>query len=121
MNRPLKYSIVLLALLVGFSGCQLYNAISVGWNIDSITYSSLTGMTRVSYTVQNVGKIDLTGVNLRIGVDMNNDLTYPVRAWTMDFSLNQNQTIRSSLDVYTGIVPLGGATVLNVDMDNPKD
>jgi hypothetical protein len=71
--------------------------------------------------VQNVGKIDLAGVNLRIGVDVNNDLTYPVRAWTLDFSLNQNQTIHSSIDIYTGILPIGWATVLSVDMDNPKD
>jgi hypothetical protein len=114
-------SIIVFALLAGLAGCQLYNAISVGWNIDGVTYNGLTGMTRVAYSVQNVGKIDLTGVNLRIGVDVNNDLTYPVRAWTMDFSLNQNQTIHSSIDIYTGILPIGWATVLSVDMDNPKD
>jgi hypothetical protein len=121
MNRLLKLSTVFLVLLAGFTGCQLYNAISLAWNIDNVTYNTLTGVTRVSYTVQNVGKVDLTGVNLRIGVDVNNDLTYPTRAWTLDFSINQNQTIHSSIDIYTGFLPLGWATVLNVDMDNPKD
>jgi len=113
-----KLSIVFLALLAAVTGCELYTAVNVAWSIDSMTYSG--GFTTVTYTVQNLGKVDLTGVNLQIGVDMSGNLTYPSRAWTTDFSLNQNQTIHGSLGFYTGSNPLGWATVLSIDMDNPK-
>jgi hypothetical protein len=114
-----RLTIVLLAALVSLGGCQLFQAINLAWNITNVTYSS--SFTHVTYTATNLGKVDLTGVNLEIGVDMNGDGTYPRSVWTRDVDIRQGQTVVGSADVYTGVSPLGWATVISVDMDNPKD
>jgi hypothetical protein len=119
MKRLLELSILAAAFIVTLTGCQLYNAINLAWSIDGVTYSS--SFTHVSYTASNLGKIDLTGVNLEIGVDVNGDGNYPRSAWTPDFDIRQGQVLSGSLDVYTGVMPSGWATVISVDMDNPKD
>jgi len=119
MARRTKLAVILVALLASLGGCQLFQAINLEWNIAGVTYSS--SFTHVSYTATNLGKVDLTGVNLEIGVDVNGDGTYPRSVWTPDFSVKQGQTVAGSADVYTGVLPLGWATVISVDMDNPKD
>ncbi len=119
MKRLAKLLIVPVVLLAGLGGCQLYQAINVAWDITAVTYSN--HFTHVSYTATNFGKNDLKGVNLEIGVDVNGNGTYPLSAWTPDFSLNEGQTVVSSIDVYTGVAPVGWATVISIDMDNPKD
>jgi hypothetical protein len=113
-----KLAIVLSVLLVAATGCDLYQAINIGWSINGLT--PIGGFTRVSYTVQNLGKYDLTGVNLKIGVDVLGNGTYPAAQWTPDFSISQGQVLYGSIDIVTGGAPLGGAMVLGVDMDNPK-
>ncbi len=120
MTKLPKLLFVLVLLLASLGGCELYQAINVAWDITNVTYSS--SFTHVSYTATNLGKIDLTGVNLQIGVDMTGNGTYPLSAWTPDFSLRRDQTVVGSIDIYTGVVPpLGWATVISIDMDNPKD
>lgn len=121
MKNLVRFSVFLAALLVSLSGCELYNAINLAWNIDNVIPG--VPFTHVVYTVQNMGKDDLTGVNLQVGVDMTgNGVSYPCSAWTPDFSIHEGQTIHGSIDVpIPGVVlPAGWATVLSVDMDNPK-
>ncbi|HUI71950.1 MAG TPA: hypothetical protein VL354_15630 [Spirochaetia bacterium] len=119
MKKLVRFSVIVAALLLTFSGCELYNAINLAWTINSVTYSN--SLTRVSYTATNLGKTDLTGVNLEIGVDVNGDGTYSRSAWTADFNINQGQSMSGIIDIYTGVMPNGWATVISVDMDNPKD
>jgi hypothetical protein len=119
MKNMVRFAIVFAVLLAALTGCELYQAVNLTWSIDRIT--QLGGTTRVSYTVQNLGKIDLTGVNLEIGVDMAGNGTYPISAWTPDFAIDQNQIQYRSIDLVTGGMPAGGAMVLSIDMDNPKD
>ena len=123
MKRLARVIIILAALLVSLAGCELYNAINLAWSINSVTYSGSVPhvITHVSYTATNLGRIDLTGANLEVGVDVNGDGTYPQSAWTPDFNVDQGHSVVGSVDVYTGVVPLGWATVISVDMDNPKD
>ena len=116
MKNLIKVSLLVLAVLTAFAGCDLYNAINVAWNIDNFSYNALNGQTTVIYTVQNQGKIDLTGVNLKIGVDVGGAYA---SGWTPDFSLSQNQILQGSLNVFTGVNPFG-ATVLSIDMNNPQ-
>ena len=120
MKKLIKVSFLAVAVLTALAGCELYNAVNVAWSVDSMTYNPITSRTNVTYTVHNMGKLDLTGVNLQIGVDVVGNVFYPSRAWTPDFSIRQDQTLFGSLDIYTGANPVGGATVLSVDMDNPK-
>ena len=112
---------VLATVLLIVSGCDLYMGINVTWKITGVMWPG-GSYTHVTYSVQNLGKYDLTGVNLEIGVDVNGDGTYPCRAWTPDFSINQNQILYGSLDVPTGlgVNPAGWATVTSVDMDKPQ-
>jgi hypothetical protein len=117
MKNKVRIAVVIALVLAALSGCELYQAINVTWTIDGMT--QIGPITRVSYTVQNLGKIDLKGVNLEIGVDMLNNGSYPLSVWTPDFSLNQNQIKYGSVDLTTGSFPLGGAMVLSIDMDNP--
>jgi hypothetical protein len=117
MKNRVRIAVVIALVLAALSGCELYQAINVTWSIDGMT--QIGPITRVSYTVQNLGKIDLKGVNLEIGVDMAGDGTYPLSKWTPDFSLDQNQIKFGSVDVTTVSTPMGWATVLSIDMDNP--
>ena len=116
MKNLIKISLLVLAVLTALAGCDLYNAINVAWNIDSYSPNVPPGWTTVFYTVQNQGKIDLTGVNLEIGVDIGGSY---VTGWTPDFDLRQNQILHGSLSILTGPIAVG-ATVLGVDMDDPK-
>lgn len=118
MKNKLRIAVVIALVLAAFTGCELYQAINVTWSIDSIS-SVGGGVYRINYTVQNLGKIDLTGVNLEIGADMVGNGTYIYSAWTPDFSLNQNQIKFGYVDIATGSAPFGAA-VLSVDMDNPS-
>jgi hypothetical protein len=119
MKNPVKIAIVVSIVLAVMTGCELYQAVNVGWTIDSMGPNGT--YTRVSYTVRNLGKLDLTGVNLKIGVDVLGDGSYPATEWTPDFSLDQNEVRYGSIDVNTGgAFVAGGAMVLSVDMDNPK-
>jgi hypothetical protein len=118
MSRLFRLSVVLASLLVALTGCELFNGINLAWSIESVTPS--VSSAHVTYTVRNLGKYDLTGVNLEIGVDVHGDGTYPRSAWTPDFSIGQGQVLYGSLDVYTGTPPIGWATVISVDMDKPK-
>ena len=116
-----RFAMVLASFLVILSGCQLFNAINLTWSIDTVTsYATLPPYTHVTYTVRNMGKYDLTGVNLQIGVDVYGNKTYPASAWTPDFSIGQNQTLFGSIDIVTPVVATGWATVISVDMDKPQ-
>jgi hypothetical protein len=121
MKNTVRVAVVIALVLAALSGCELYQAINVTWTIDNIVALG-GGTTRIYYSVQNLGKIDLTGVNLEIGADMaGTGLYYPYSIWTPDFSLNKNQIKSGWVDLYTG---LGGpplaAAVLSIDMDNPS-
>jgi hypothetical protein len=115
MKRRIALSVFALALLAFAVGCDLYTGISVNWNID--TYSSPGSPVHVTYTVQNVGQYDLTGVNLQIGVDTGAGFYYT--AWTSGTSLNKGDIRHGSIDLLTNGNPVVGVTVLAVDMDNP--
>ncbi|MGA2479400.1 MAG: hypothetical protein ABSG63_11685 [Spirochaetia bacterium] len=122
MKNAIKLSIALIVLLVALTGCSLYNGINLIWDWSNI--NPLAGnYYRVTYTVQNLGKVDLTGVNLLWGVDVNND-TYPEgQSWTSDFSISQGATlVNQTIDVYAlgGVIPPLNAMVLSVDMDKPN-
>ena len=117
MKNTVRIAVVIALVLAALSGCELYQAINVNWTIDGMI--QMGPVTRVSYTVQNLGKIDLKGVNLEIGVDMLGNGSYPISVWTPDFSLDQGQIKYGYVDLTTGSTPLGWATVLSVDMDNP--
>ena len=119
MKNMVRFAIVFSVLLAALTGCELYQAVNVGWTIDGMSQDGT--VTRVDYTVRNLGKLDLTGVNLKIGVDVLGNGTYPATQWTPDFTLNQNEVLYGSVDVSTGVPPLGGAMVLSIDMDNPKN
>jgi hypothetical protein len=120
MKNIVKIAIVVSIVLAAVTGCELYQAVNVGWSIDG--WSQVGTSTRVSYTVHNLGKLDLTGVNLKIGVDVLGNGTYPATAWTPDFDIRQNEVRYGTIDVPTGPgFPAGGATVLSVDMDNPPN
>jgi len=107
------------SLLAAVAGCELYQGINLAWNITGVT--ALPGnFYRVSYSVQNPGKYDLHGVNLQIGLDIYGNGSYFVAAWTPDFSIDQGQTLFGSIDIYSSVVPAGGASVLSVDMDAPS-
>lgn len=116
MKNKLRIAVVIALVLAAFTGCELYQAINVTWT--TTVGSTILGVTRVSYTVQNLGKIDLTGVNLEIGVDMAGNGTFIYPTWTPDFSLYQNQIKVGYVDIVTGSVPFAAA-VLSIDMDNP--
>jgi hypothetical protein len=122
MKNAIRLSIALIVLLVALTSCTLYNGINLIWDWSNINL--LAGnYYRVTYTVQNLGKVDLTGVNLLWGVDVNND-TYPEgQSWTSDFSISQGATlVNQTIDVYApgGIIPPSlNAMVLSVDMDKP--
>lgn len=118
MKNLVRYSIIVVALLVSLTGCELFNAINLAWNIDNVIPG--VPFTHVTYTVRNMGKLDLTGVNLQVGVDVLGNGAYPCSAWTPDFSIGQNQTRYGSIDVPTPSLPAGWATVISVDMDNPQ-
>ncbi|HET6451054.1 MAG TPA: hypothetical protein VFI08_07065 [Spirochaetia bacterium] len=105
-------------LLAAVSGCDLYQGINLAWNITTVAPVG-GGLTRVSYTAQNLGKYDLKGVNLKIGIDVTGTGTYPVSAWTPDFNVKQNEVVAGFLDIYTGAATVYGATVISVDMDSP--
>lgn len=120
MKNIVKIAIVVSIVLAAFTGCELYQAVNVGWTIDGMSQNGT--YTRVSYTVHNQGKLDLTGVNLKVGVDVLGNGTYPATAWTPDFDISQNQYLYGTIDVPTGPVPaLGGAMVLSIDMNNPPN
>jgi hypothetical protein len=120
MKNMVRSAIVVLIVLAAMTGCELYQAINVGWSIDAMSPNGR--FTRVDYTVRNLGKVDLTGVNLKVGVDVFGNGTYPATQWTPDFNVGQNQTLYGSIDVDTaGVFVKGGAMVLSIDMDNPKD
>jgi hypothetical protein len=116
--KRIVLALAAVALLAAVAGCDLYQGINLAWNITGMT-AIPGGFTRVSYTAQNMGKYDLKGVNLQVGVDITGTRTYPVSAWTADFSVNQNQMVFGSVDVFTGASPVYGATVISVDMNNP--
>ena len=121
MKNLFRFSIILAVLAIGLSGCQLYNAINLAWSIDTVTsYGTLPPYTHVTYHVRNMGKYDLTGVNLQVGVDVYSNGTYPASAWTPDFNINQGQTLYGSIDILTPVVATGWATVISVDMDKPQ-
>jgi len=119
MRKLSRLAIVLAALLASLGGCHLYQAINLTWDIIRVTYAN--PVTSVTYTATNLGKVDLTGVNLEVGVDVDGNGTYPLSVWTPDFSISTGETVSGTVAIRTGVLPLGGATVLSVDMDNPKD
>ena len=114
MKRKIALAILAAALLAAAVGCDLYTGISVTWTID--TYQQIGTITRVTYTVQNMGQYDLTGANLEIGVDSG---AFYQTAWTADFSLNKGQVLHGTLDIVTGAITPVGVTVFGIDMDNP--
>jgi hypothetical protein len=119
MKNAIRLSIALIVLLLALTSCTLYNGINLIWDWSLI--QNLAPYYRVHYTVQNLGKVDLTGVNLLWGVDVNGDTLPDGQAWTPDFSLSQGQTVSTTVDVYTLVAPSAPleATVLSVDMDKP--
>ncbi len=117
MKKLFAFSLLLAGILLTVAGCDLFNGINLAWNIESVTWSNPN--VHVMYSVRNLGKYDLTGVNLQFGVDMYGNGTYLVTAWTKDFSIGQNQVLFASIDIRTGTPPAGDVTVLSVDMDKP--
>ena len=82
--------------------------------------SGTVAHTQVTFQVYNLGKYDLTGINLLIGLDTTGDGLWDVKGWTADFSLSQNGMTTQGVD-FVG-VPYSGtynAFVLSVDMDKP--
>jgi hypothetical protein len=122
MKNAIRLAVALVVLLVALTSCTLYNAINVGWTINSVT--AIANHTIVDFTATNYGKYDLAGVNLLICVDLNNNGVYSVTepaGWTPDFSLSQNQSYSSSIDIsHVGFTNFGWATVISVDMDKPS-
>ena len=107
------------SFLLAVIGCELYQGINLSWNVTGV--SVLPGnFYRVSYVVVNPGKYDLHGVNLQIGLDVYGNGSFYVSAWTPDFTINQNQTLYGTIDIYSAVMPLGSASVLSVDMDSPS-
>ncbi len=107
------------ALLAGLVSCDLYQGINLAWNVTGVT--ALPGnFYRVGYSVQNPGKYDLHGVNLQIGLDIYGNGSFFVAGRTPDFTINQNQLLFGTIDLYSSIPPIGGASVLSVDMDSPS-
>jgi hypothetical protein len=116
--KRIALAIAAASLLAAVAGCELYQGINLAWNITSVGPGA-PGCTRVSYAAQNMGKYDLKGVNLQIGVDLLGNDTYPVSSWTQDFNINQNQILYGSIDIPTPSTGIW-ATVLSVDMDSPS-
>ena len=115
MKTVLKFGIVALALLVALSACTLSD-INVGWNIN---YWTVVGPNVVvNYTAYNMGKYDLTGVNLEVAVEVPPGVY--ISAKTPNFSLAQGQYYTSNITIF--IAPASSvtsATVLSVGMDKP--
>jgi len=116
-QKRIALSILALALLTLAVGCELYTGISVNWNVD--TYTAAGTPVHVTYSTQNVGQYDLSGVNLQVGVDTGAGYYYT--AWTPDFSLNKGEIRHSSIDVVTNGAPVVAVTILAVDMNKPAD
>ena len=117
MKKRIALCVLALALLAAAVGCDLYTGITVSWSVDTYT-ATPTSPVHVTYTVQNVGQYDLTGVNLQIGVDTGTGYYYT--AWTSGFSLNKGEVRHGSIDIVTNALPAVGAAVLAVDMDSPS-
>ena len=122
MKNAIRLGVALVILLGALTGCQLYNAINLIWDVNVIAQIPATTNVRVTYTVQNLGKYDLTGVNLLMAVDRTGDGLYDAQAWTPDFNISQGQIITTTVDVYGvgAIGVLAMAAVLSVDMDKPN-
>lgn len=117
MKPILKLCGVVIVLLFVLTACNL-NQISVRWTID---FTGPVNPIQVDYTVWNDGAYDLTGVNLEIGI-YSTSLGDYISAWTPEFSLDQNQIKTGTYFLNIGLETVTGeATVLGVDMDNPKD
>ena len=116
MKKRIALSILALGLLVAAVGCELYTGITVNWSVDG--YTTTGSPVNVTYTVQNSGQYDLTGVNLEIGVDTGTGYYYT--AWTPSFSLNKGEIKHGSLNIVTNNAVAIGAAVLSVDMDSPS-
>lgn len=117
--KRIALALAAVSLLAAVAGCDLYQGINLAWNITGMT--ALPGsFYRVSYSVQNPGKYDLHGVNLQIGLDVYGNGSFYVAGWTPDFTINQSQVLFGTIDIYSSIVPVGGASVLSVDMDSPS-
>ena len=123
MKTALKLCVVVLLLLFVLTACDLYNGINVGWSIN--TFGGSASLAHVTYTVQNLGKYDLTGVNLEIGAYVASTFTGYISAWTTpDFNLAQNEIKSGSIDIDISpysVAFVTGAAVLGVDMDKPND
>jgi hypothetical protein len=122
-----KPCLLLLAFAVplSLSSCDLFNAINLYYVIDDVFDYPAFQYARIDYTVENMGRIDLTGVNIRFGVDTtgNGDYTDSADgdAWTMDFNIDAGEVRSGTINVrYTGTSAVSAA-IIGVDMDNPKD
>jgi hypothetical protein len=122
MKNAIRLAAALVVMLVALTGCQLYNAINLIWSINALAQIGLSPDVRVTYTVQNLGKYDLNGVNLLMAVDRTGDGFYEAQAWTPDFNITQGQIITTTVDVYgvgtMALLPM--AAVLSIDMDKPQ-
>jgi hypothetical protein len=124
MKNAIRLGVALVVLLIALTSCSLYQAINVGWTIGTI--SRFSGSTVIPYTAMNLGKYDLTGINLQFTVDLNGDGYFDPQspylepsAWTPDFSLSQGGSITSSITIYHVGTSPGLAAVTAVDMDKP--
>jgi len=117
MKKRIALLILAIGLLAVAGGCELYTGITLTWGvINTVTSSSYT---TVNYWVENQGQYDLTGVNLEFGLDTTGYGTYTYTGVTPSFSINQGQTISSSIVIYTPSY-VYNAAVLMVDMDSPS-
>jgi hypothetical protein len=119
IGKRIAFAALAAALLAGIVGCDLYQGINLAWNVTGVSRLP-NDFYRVSYSVQNPGKYDLHGVNLQIGLDIYGNGSFFVAGWTPDFTINQNQVLFGTIDIYSSIAPVGGASVLSVDMDSPS-
>jgi len=117
MKKRIALCVLALGLLVAAAGCDLYTGITVSWSVDTYT-ATPTSPVHVTYTVQNVGQYDLTGVNLQLGVDTGTGYYYT--AWTSSFSLDKGEIRHGGIDITTNGTSAIGAAVLAVDMDSPS-
>jgi hypothetical protein len=123
MKKLLKLGFVLVILLVVLAACPLFQQINVGWHIDYWGGTSSSSILTVDYTVRNLGKYDLTGVNLKIAAYVPSAGGY-IYDWTPDFDLSQNEVDSDSfdIDIFPYHLPdVDWVEVLGVDMDNPRD
>jgi hypothetical protein len=112
MKNAIRLIVLIGLVLMVLTSCTM--DIDVWWQI-GILSSDGSGGTIVPYTIQNMGKYDLTNVTLQIQLYNG---TYYV-AWTPKVSLSKGQMVLGSID-FVGVPGGLSASVIEVGMDKPN-